>query len=257
MALKWFYVAIVTVAMLSANYSCIAEIVRMPLQPSIQTLALTVKPLNESFSAYVLVFRGPSDTEVEFNGNTLEVTKDVDEFESLMVNYNDNMNRRITLKSKSKGETISMYPNLNYNLLTKTSFIENTCYVQIEKDAMGVRTKYTATVSSFADREDLDNLSKYFIAYLRDKTGAIVELTTRHLNEIENENIVSYYKYLDTYHSGSKTDIYNEYYAILNYPAIEANGITVQSFGFVLYVSSSDYYGNDMTINRSWYYKII
>ncbi|XP_052692970.1 uncharacterized protein LOC128171252 isoform X8 [Crassostrea angulata] len=255
MALKWFYVAIVTWT-LSANYSCIAKIVRMPQQPSIQTLGLTVKPLNQSFSAYVLVFLGPSDTETEFNGDTLEVTKDVDEFKALMVNYNDNMNRRITLRSKSKGETISMYPNFNYNLLTKTSFIENTCYVQIEKDAMGERTKYTATVSSFADREDLGNLSMYFIAYIRDKSR-IVELTTRHLNETENENVVSYYKYLDTYHSVRKTDSYNEYYAILNYPAIEADGITVQSFGFVLYVSSSDYYGNDMTINRSWYYKII
>ncbi|XP_052692973.1 uncharacterized protein LOC128171256 [Crassostrea angulata] len=257
MALKWFYVAIVIVAMVSANYSCIAKIVRMPQQPSIQTLALTVKPLNQSFSAYVLVFLGPSDTETEFNGDTLEVTKDVDEFKALMVNYNDNMNRRITLRSKSKGETVSMYPNLNYNLLTKTSFIENTCYVQIEKDAMGERTKYTATVSSFADRGDLENLSKYFIAYIRDKSGAIVQLTTRHLNDTENENVVSYYKYLDTYYSGSKTDSYNEYYAILNYPAIEADGITVQSFGFVLYVSSSDYYGNDMTINRSWYYQIV
>lgn len=154
-------------------------------------------------------------------------------------------------------ETISMYPNLNYNFLTKTSFIENTCYVQIEKDAMGEHTKYTASVSSFADREDLENLSKYFIAYIRDKSGAIVQLTTRHLNDTENENVVSYYKYLDTYYLGSKTDSYNEYYAILNYPAIEADGITVQSFGFVLYVSSSDYYGNDMTINRSWYYQIV
>ncbi|XP_034318717.2 uncharacterized protein [Magallana gigas] len=257
MALKWFYVAIVTWT-LSANYSCIAEIVRMPQQPSIQMLGLTVKPLNESFSAYVLVFLGPSDTEVEFNGDTLEVTKvDVDEFKALMVNNNDNMDRRITLKSKSKEETISMYPNFNYNLLTKTSFIENTCYVKIEKDEMGERTKYTATVSSFADREDLENVSKYFIAYIRDKSGAIVQLTTRHLNDTENENVVSYYKYLDTYYSGSKTDSYNEYYAILNYPAIEADGITVQSFGFVLYVSSSDYYGNDMTINRSWYYQIV
>lgn len=49
----------------------------MPEQPSIQTMALTVTPLNESFSAYVLIFSGPSDTEIEFNGDTLEVTKGI------------------------------------------------------------------------------------------------------------------------------------------------------------------------------------
>nr|XP_034319339.1 uncharacterized protein LOC117687202 [Crassostrea gigas] len=231
----------------------------MPQQSSIQTLGLTVKPLNESFSEYVLVFLGPSDTDIEFTGDTLEVTKDEDEFKALMVNKYDNMNRRMTLQSKSKGETISMYPYFNYNLLTKTSFIENTCYVKIEKDAMGGRTKYTATVSSCADIEDFENLCMYFIAYIRNKSGATVQLKTRHLNETENEHVVSYYKYLDTYYSGSKTDSYNEYYAILNYPAIEADGITVQSFGFELYVSNSDYmhYGKDLTISRSWYYQIV
>nr|XP_034319175.1 uncharacterized protein LOC117687105 [Crassostrea gigas] len=253
MALKWFYVAIVAVVMLSANYSCI-EIVRKRQQPSIQTLALTVKPLNESFSAYVLVFLGPSDTEVEFNGDTLEVTKeDGDKFEALMVNNNDNMDRMITLKSKSKGETSTMYPNFNYNLFTKTSFIENTCYVQIEKDAMTELIKYRATVLSFADKEDLENVSKYFIAYLRDKSGALVQRTTRHPNETEN---LSYYKYVHFHYSGIKTDR-PEYFAILNYPAIEADGITVESFGFVVNVSSYDYYGNDITINRSWYYQIV
>eukprot|EP00105_Crassostrea_gigas_P003510 XP_011416385.1 PREDICTED: uncharacterized protein LOC105320223 [Crassostrea gigas] len=235
----------------------------MPEQPSIQTMALTVTPLNESFSAYVLIFSGPSDTEIEFNGVTLEVSKEEgDEFTALMVNYNYNYDRRITLRSKSKGETISMYPNFNYNLLTKTSFIENTCYVQIEKDAMGERTKYTATVSSFADKEDLESLSKYFIAYLRNRSGTRFQLSTRHLNETENENVVSYYKYFDSFYSGSKTDSYNEYFAILNDTAIELDGFTVESFGFVLYVTSLDYKNrilitNDMTINRSWYYQIV
>ncbi|XP_052692959.1 uncharacterized protein LOC128171249 isoform X1 [Crassostrea angulata] len=236
----------------------IAEIVRMPLQPTISTVAMSVIPLNESFSVCVLVFFGPSDTEIKFNGDTLEVSREhVDEFEVYMVNNNANMDRRITLKSKSKGETITMYPNFNYNLPIKSSFIENTCYVKIEKDAMGERTKYTATVTSFAEREDLENLSKYFIACIRDRSGARVQLSTRHLNETENENVVSYYKYLDTYYSGSKTDSCSEYYSILNYSAIEADGITVESFGFVLNVSSSDYYGNDMAINRSWYYQIV
>lgn len=174
-----------------------------------------------------------------------------------MVNNNDNMDRRITIKSKSRGETISMYPNLNYNLLTKTSFVENTCYVMIEKVTMGERTKYTAKVSTYADREDLENLSKYFVAYIRDRSGAHIQLSTRHLNETENENVVKYYKYLDTYYSGNKLDSYNEYYALLNYPAMEADGITVESFGFVLYVSSSDYFGDDMTMNRSWYFQIV
>nr|XP_011416383.2 uncharacterized protein LOC105320222 isoform X2 [Crassostrea gigas] len=255
MALKWFYVAKVTVAMLSANYSCI-EIVRKRQRPSIQTLALTVKPLNESFSAYVLVFLGPSDTEVEFNGDTLEVTKENrDKFEALIVNNNDNMDRRITLKSKSKGETITIYPNFNYNFLTKTRFIENTCQVMIEKDAMGEHTKYTASVLSFADREDLENLSKYFIANIRDKSGALVQLTTRHPNQ--TENVGTYYKYLNTNYSGRKTDSRTYYSATLHHPEIEADGITVESLGFVLYVSSSDYYGKDMTINRSWYYQIV
>lgn len=171
------------------------------------------------------------------------------------MNNNDNMDRRITLKSKSKGETITIYPNFNYNFLTKTRFIENTCQVMIEKDAMGEHTKYTASVLSFADRDDLENLSKYFIANIRDKSGALVQLTTRHPNQ--TENVGTYYKYLNTNYSGRKTDSRTYYSATLHHPEIEADGITVESLGFVLYVSSSDYYGKDMTINRSWYYQIV
>lgn len=167
------------------------------------------------------------------------------------------MDRMITVKSKSRGETIKMYPNLNYNFRVKQRFVENTCDVMIEKVTMGDRTKYTAKVTTFADREDLENLSKYFIAYIRDRSGSRIQLSTRHLNETENENVVNYYKYLDTNYSGNKLDSYNEYYALLNYPAMEADGITVESFGFVLYVSSSDYFGDDMTMNRSWYFQIV
>lgn len=46
-------------------------------KPSIQTVLLIVKPLNESFSAYALGFRGPSDTEIEFNGDTVEVVSGI------------------------------------------------------------------------------------------------------------------------------------------------------------------------------------
>lgn len=163
-----------------------------------------------------------------------------------LVNYR--YGRWLVLKSESEQETFKLYINDNYNFRTQT-FVENSCDFGIEKIQNDTRTEYKATVRNCAESGTI--YQKYFIAYLLDKSGTITQISSRKLSpENPYQN-----KYVDTFYKGDEDDIY---YAILNYPAMEADGITLQSFSFAFYVSEGyDYTGNAIAVVQAWFYDLI
>lgn len=173
--------------------------------------------------------------------------------EAILSNNDKNVNYRygrwLTLTSESKQETLKLYINDNYNFRTQT-FVENSCEFGIEKLQKDTRTEYKATVRNCAESE---NISKYFIVHLLDQSGdRITQITSRKISSQENGRI-SENKYVNTYYR-SDEDIY---YAILDYPAIEANGLIIQSFSFVLYASARyDYTGDAIAEIKAWYYDL-
>lgn len=175
--------------------------------------------------------------------------------EAILSNNNDkNVNYRygrwLTLKSESEQETLKLYINGNYNYRTQT-FVENSCDFGIEKIQKGTRTEYKATVRNCAESKPI---SKYFIADLHDKSGDIIQISSRKLRPQENYHVSEYYKYVDSYYKSDEDDIY---YAILNYPAMEADGFILQSFSFVLYVSEGyDYTGDTIAVIQAWVYDL-
>lgn len=50
----------------------VAETVHILGKPLIQTVLVTVNPLNKSHTAYVGLFQGPPDTEVIYKGKTVD-----------------------------------------------------------------------------------------------------------------------------------------------------------------------------------------
>lgn len=255
MTLKELYLFMATVFVLSGNHKCIAETVRNTGKPSFQTLSLTSIPLNDSHTTYRGVFLAPPDTHFRFKGEMIDVTKGENNVvEAILSNNDKNVNYRygrwLTLTSESKQETLKLYINDNYNFRTQT-FVENSCEFGIEKLQKDTRTEYKATVRNCAESE---NISKYFIVHLLDQSGdRITQITSRKISSQENGRI-SENKYVNTYYRSDEDDIY---YAILDYPAIEADGLIIRSFSFVLYASAKyDYTGDAIAEIKAWYYDL-
>lgn len=237
---------------LAGNTRCIAETVRSRGKPALQTLSLTVIPVNDSDTTYSGVFLAPTDTQFEYDGTIMDVTKGESSMvTAILSNNNDNFRRWLVMKSESKSETVKLFLNYNFNIRTQTTFVLNSCDVGIEKTQKESRTEYKTTLENCAGGE---TLSKYFIAFIRDKSGKLVQLSSRDLSTPDNGRIMEYYKYVDTYYTSIENDIY---YAILNYPAMENDGVVLESFGFVLYVSEGyDLKGDDIAVSQIWYYDI-
>lgn len=137
--------------------------------------------------------------------------------------------------------------------MTTTTFAPRpslkTAAISEQKIQNDTRTEYKATVRNCAESGTI--YQKYFIAYLLDKSGTITQISSRKLSpENPYQN-----KYVDTFYKGDEDDIY---YAILNYPAMEADGITLQSFSFAFYVSEGyDYTGDAIAVVQAWFYDLI
>lgn len=169
---------------------------------------------------------------------------------AILSNSYDNYKRWLTVKSESQRETVQLYTNYNSKLRTQESFVENSCDVGIEKIQNDTRTEYKTTVRNCAES---GTISKYFIAVIRDKSGKEFKLSSRDIST--QTPFVEYYKYLDTYYTEDENGIY---YAILNYPAMKADGISLQFLWFVLLVSEGyDFYeGEAIALEHAWYYDL-
>lgn len=72
----------------------------------------------------------------------------------------------------------------------------------------------------------------------------------------DDDHGFDYHKYVDTYYRGSDKNIY---YAVLNFPAMEADGITVKEFGFALSYSETFFFEEADVVSprRLWRYEIL
>lgn len=152
----------------------------------------------------------------------------------------------LTLKSESIRETLTMLTSFNPSFRTQDSFIVNNCDVGIEKLQNDTHSEYKATVRNCQDSEAI---SKYFMAYVRFPSGNVGQLTHSEFSPPENEpaKIIRYYQ-------SNERDIY---YAVLNHPAMEADGVTLQSLWFVLYVPDSYEHGIAPVARYFWSYDIL
>lgn len=169
-------------------------------------------------------------------------------FVAVFTNKKYRYNQWITLTSASTRETMYLFSNGNYKIRSQTDFVENTCDIGVEKYEKGNITEYVATVRNCADQ---DKLSTYFNCLLSDLSGGSVQWGSRDLNDPGSPSIRKYFKYVDTYYTRSEKGVY---YAVLNHPAMRADNITLERFGFVMYVIEP----NDSAIAAShyWYFDI-
>lgn len=169
-------------------------------------------------------------------------------FVAVFTNKKYRYNQWITLKSTSTRETIDLFSSGNYDIRSQTDFVENSCEVGVEKYEKGIITEYVATVRNC---ENQDKLSTYFNCLLSDQSGGSIQWGSRDLNDPGSPSIRKYFKYVDTYYTRSEKGVY---YAVLNHPAMKADSITLERFGFVLYVTEP----NDSAIAAShyWYFDI-
>ncbi|XP_065921679.1 uncharacterized protein [Magallana gigas] len=227
-----------------------AETVRRLEKPLLQTIAMTTYPLNDSSSTYTGYFRGPADTEIKNYRGTVDVITQGENnmFEAVFTNRKYKYDQWITLKSTSTRETVNLISNNNYDMRAQTIFVENSCEVGVEKYERGDITEYVATVRNCAAQ---DKLSTYFSCLLVDQSGGSIQWGSRDLNYPGSPTIREYFKYVDTYYTRSEKGVY---YAVLNYPAMKADNITLERFGFVLYVIEPNY--SAIAASHYWFYNI-
>lgn len=87
------------------------------------------------------------------------------------------------------------------------------------------------------------------MAYVRDPSGNVGQLTHSEFSPPGNKpaEIIRYFQ-------SNERDIF---YAVLNHPAMEVDGVTLQSFSFVLYVPESNGHGGAVAARYYWYYDIL
>lgn len=141
--------------------------------------------------------------------------------------------------------------NPKYNLPPQTQFVENSGEVGIEKIAKGNSTEYITTVRNCTEQ----NIRKYFFIYILDKSENGGTVLSHNLDVPDDDHGFDYHKYVDTYYRGSDKNIH---YAVLNFPAMEADGITVKEFGFALSYSETFFYDEADVVapRRLWCYEI-
>lgn len=172
-------------------------------------------------------------------------------FAAVLSNKDYNSNYKLTLKSKARRESLLMIFNPKYNLRPQTQFVENSCEVGIEKIAKGNSTEYIATVRNCTEQ----NIRKYFFIYILDKSENGGTVLSHNLDVPDDDHGFDYHKYVDTYYRESDKNIH---YAVLNFPAMEADGITVKEFGFALSYSETFFFEEADVVapRRLWRYEI-
>lgn len=151
-----------------------------------------------------------------------------------------------TLESKSKRESLEMLTSFNPDYSTQDSFIVNSCDIGIEELQNDTHTEYKATVRNCQDSEAI---SKYFMAYVRGQSGNVFQLTHSEFSPPENESVK-----IIRYYQSDERDIY---YAVLNHPVMEAEGVTLQSLWFVFYVQDRYINGRAPIARYLWHYDIL
>lgn len=259
MAANKLFLLLVIAFVLSANHKSKAEIVRRLEKPAIQTLALSASPINETLSARTGVFNGPSDTQFEFSGQSMEVKKGENNvFTTVMTTseYNFEANtmygsRALIIKSDSTKESMRILFNLNSKARTETTFPLNNCKIEIEKRENGTQTEYKAILSNCADEEGFE---KYFVLDLNFKSGEASQIYSKDLNSQDIQRVSKYFKYAKTYYTSNERDTY---YTILNVPALEADEITITNFHFTVSSKSSrSLFSDDLHSTYYWNYYI-
>lgn len=169
---------------------------------------------------------------------------------ALLSSSNNAYQRTLSLHSESKREVLYILTNYSPKFRTQESFPESSCDVGIEKIQRDTHTEYKATARNCAENE---TLIKRFVGVIRDKSGNEFPILSRDIST--QTHFAEYYKYFDTYYTNDENGIY---YAILNYSAMEADGVSLTSFCFELSVSETygTYFEEDIASYRLWYYKL-
>lgn len=152
----------------------------------------------------------------------------------------------LTLESKSKRESLEMLTSFNPDYSTQDSFIVNSCDIGIEELQNDTHTEYKATVRNC---QDCKAISKYFMAYVRGQSGDVFQLAYSEFSPPENEPVE-----IIRYDQSDNRDIY---YAVLNHPVMEAEGVTLQSLWFVFYVRDRYINGHVPIAWYFWHYDIL
>lgn len=153
------------------------------------------------------------------------------------------------IKSNTTRETIKLDFKRYIAPIPLTSFVINNCEVGIEKLENGNLTEYKARLRNCAYQEAHE---RYFMFDLLYKSGNNVQMYSLDKNEPAFQRYSQYSKYAKTYYTSEEKDVY---YAILNFPALKADDITVENFRF-LSVYDKNLYGDSILNGHNWIYNL-
>ncbi|XP_052692962.1 uncharacterized protein LOC128171251 [Crassostrea angulata] len=259
MAVNRLFLLLVIAFELCANQKSKAEVVRRLEKPALQTLALSASPINDTLSARTGVFIGPSDTQIQFSGQSMKINKEENDVFSVRLTtteFNLEANspfgsRMLKIKSNSAKEAMRILFNLNSNARRETKFHLNNCKLEIEKRENGTQTEYKARVENCADE---DGFEKYFVLDLNFKSGDASQIYSKDLNGPDIQRVSKYFKYAKTFYTSTERDTY---YTILNNPALEADEITITNFHFTVSSKSNpSLFSDDLYSTYYWNYYI-
>lgn len=166
-----------------------------------------------------------------------------------------NSKRGLKLKSNSSREELGTNFNNKYNLPSQTQFLENSCEIGIEKFANGNATEFIATVRNCPSTDQL-KVRKSLYVTVRDRYGdAALVWSGNPFGHYKDDNIFDYHKYVRLYYKGSEKDVH---YAVLNFPAMKDDGITLVNFWFMLTFSELSPYQEASMVApfRVWSYNL-
>ena len=162
----------------------------------------------------------------------------------------DNFDNWLTLTSSSTQEKLMLMFSYNYEERSQTYFIENQCQIGIEKLKKGILTEYKGTMKNCGEH---DVIKEFFYVSLKNKTKQIVNIASRY-PEYPEAIQEKYLRYVDTYRRNG-TD---NFYAFLNYHAMNVDDVTLESLRFELWVSEKNAFQGDAIAGiRIWQFDII
>lgn len=182
-------------------------------------------------------FLGPLDTKATFDGGELisfqnNLMRDGNAEWGVNMNSRfSNYNSWLVLQSGSTRESLTLLLKYKSANRSQTTFVENSCEIGIEKTEIGNQTEYKATTRNC----DNNNVVRdtFSVGLTSSKTEKTENIITRYPGEAVNEN---HLKYVDTY----KVQNEDTYYAIFKWPAMEKDGVTLDSLSFELWVNEND-----------------
>lgn len=156
---------------------------------------------------------------------------------------------KLFIKSNFTRETIKLGFSSYLFPISLTSFVISNCEVRIEKLENGNLTEYKARLRNCEYQEVHE---RYFMFDLHYNSGDNVQMYSLDKNEPAFKRYSQYSKYATTYYASEEKDVY---YAILNFPALIADDITVEHFRF-LSVNDKNLYGDSILGSHHWMYNL-